>query len=123
MKGILRSLPDFDSPISVFVQRMVDDHLKQTEDAIMAEVEAVGVHVDKEELIRALNYERDQFHNGYLAGYNAGYEEAMESIVHCKNCAYANEAGTICRYGEGHYTSPMRYCSEGERRDGADNER
>lgn len=43
-------------------------------------------------------------------------------VVRCKDCAYANENGTTCHYGVGHYTSPMRYCSEGERKDGADNE-
>ena len=43
-------------------------------------------------------------------------------VVRCKDCAYANERGTTCHYGVGHYTSPMRYCSEGERKDGADNE-
>ena len=42
-------------------------------------------------------------------------------VVRCKDCAYANEYGTTCHYGVGHYTSPMRYCSEGERKDGASN--
>lgn len=44
-------------------------------------------------------------------------------VVRCKNCAYANDDGTICRYGVGRSTKPNGYCHNGERRDGADNER
>lgn len=37
----------------------------------------VGVNVNKEELIRALQYDRDQFQIGYAAGYNEGREATL----------------------------------------------
>lgn len=40
-----------------------------------------------------------------------------EKVVRCKDCAYANEEGTVCRYSVGKSTKPNRYCSEGECRD------
>ena len=51
---------------------------------------------------------------------NVRLEDLVE-VVRCKDCAYANDDGTICRYGVGRYTKPNGYCHNGERK-GADNE-
>lgn len=44
----------------------------------------MGIYVDKEELIKALRYDRQQYDKGYADGYSKGYEqgrkEALESI-------------------------------------------
>jgi hypothetical protein len=37
-------------------------------------------------------------------------------VVRCKNCIYANDYGTICRYGVGRQVEPEHYCSYGERK-------
>ena len=41
-----------------------------------------GINVDKDELIRALQYDRDQYNKGYSDGKKA----AMDEVVRCKDC-------------------------------------
>jgi SOS-response transcriptional repressor LexA len=43
--------------------------------------------------------------------------EDVVSVVRCKNCIYANDYGTICRYGVGRQVEPEHYCSYGERKE------
>ena len=38
-------------------------------------------------------------------------------VVRCENCIYANDYGTICRYGVGREVEPEHYCSYGERKE------
>ncbi len=47
----------------------------QLEDEILWAVQKVGVAVDKDELLRALKYDRDQYNTGYQDG-------KAESVVH-----------------------------------------
>lgn len=53
---------------------------------------------------------------------NAPSADAV-AVVRCKDCAYANESGTICMCGDGRATKPMGYCQNGERKDVEYNER
>ena len=58
----------------------------QTEKTLTGEVlkatQAVGVDVDKDELLKALNYDREQ----YRKGLKDGYERRDSEIVRCKDC-------------------------------------
>ena len=58
----------YESPIAIVLRRMS----QKIEDDIMKAVQEVcvevGVSVDKEELIKALQYDRDQYEKGYLDG-------------------------------------------------------
>lgn len=74
------------------------------------------VDVDKDELLKALRYDRDQYNKGRLDG----YLEAKSKIVLCKDCAYGvqtnNEDIYWCsQYGNTHYDT--FYCAEGERKE------
>ena len=40
----------------------------------------------------------------------------VETVVRCKDCAYANDYGTVCHYGVGRDVKPDHYCGYGERR-------
>ena len=56
----------YESPIFVQIQSMTDNLLKQTDDAIFREIkQQVDVQVDEEELIKALNYDRQQYEKGF----------------------------------------------------------
>lgn len=64
---ILSSLPEVDmlgykSPIEV----IMSDMIMKEEDQVMQAVWNVGVNVDKEELVKALAYDRDQYAAGYM---------------------------------------------------------
>ena len=99
------------------IKQIVDDRDEQ----IYQCISAIGVHVDKEELIKALSYDRDQ--------YNAGYRDAMATIVRCKECIHFYESDLVCLkiYSDGNVSSdawqtrkPDDYCSYGERKGESD---
>jgi hypothetical protein len=55
----------YESPYSEIVKKMIEDEYAQKMNIIMEEIKRVGVHVDKDELLRALSYNRDQYYKGY----------------------------------------------------------
>lgn len=65
----------YKSPIDVYITQMVDSYRKQRdaylEDEVYSAVERVGVVVDKDELLRALSYDRNQYRKGYMDGVEA----------------------------------------------------
>lgn len=66
----------YESPITKIVGKAIEEMqtkmIQQEEDRLIMECrETVGFHVNKDELIRALNYDRDQYAKGYAAGLNA----------------------------------------------------
>ncbi len=80
----------YNSPISI-ISQMVDEQIKemqkQEETAIMAEItKKIGVDVDKDELIRALNYDRNQYEKGFNDGRFSGICEVKNKLVHLKQC-------------------------------------
>lgn len=56
----------YESPIEVMFRDIENRIREQEENAITAEVSRqMGVNVDKYELLKALAYDRDQYHKGY----------------------------------------------------------
>lgn len=70
----LNPLEGYECPVQL-IQRTVNEEIGKN---IMQTVHSVGVAVNKEELIRALNYDRDSYAKGYKDGYNKAYDEAIE---------------------------------------------
>ena len=56
----------YESPIDVFY----NDIVTKLEDGVLKAVRDVGITVDKEELIKALQYDRDSYRRGYKDGVN-----------------------------------------------------
>lgn len=57
------------SPIDCYVKRIGQEIAEKTDAAVMKAVEfEVGTYVDKEELIKALAYDRDQYNKGVADG-------------------------------------------------------
>lgn len=63
----------------------------------------VGCHVDKDELEKALRYDRDQYDRGYADG-------KRDALVRCGECRW----GTICIIGQ--HLGLDGFCSKGERK-------
>lgn len=81
----------------------------QIEGEIYKAVMKVGVNVDKGELLKALQYDRNQ--------YQKGYADRDSKIVRCDECKYAEFKGTPnvkCSkyYGAG---GTRWFCADGER--------
>lgn len=107
------------SPVELFTkefQTRIDDGIQQ-----LIEVE-LGAKIDREEFIKAMNYDRNQF----AVGFKSGYAERDSEIVRCKDCIYnygiANNCeyakdDIVCCYWESDGLHSDDFCSKGKRRE------
>ena len=112
----------YESPITL-LEGIIKQITEQRENGIyMQIVDQFGVEVDKEELIRALQYDRDQYNKGYRDGKAAAEDE----LVRCKDCKHWEECEGVCLkiYSDGavspyawQYRKPDDFCSYGEKKD------
>ena len=65
----------YESPISMITQQLATEIAKKTDDAVLSAVWKTGVNVDKDELVKALRYDREQYEKGYRAGYEAAFRK------------------------------------------------
>ena len=69
------------TPVEITFQRISRD-IQEKEDAyIIEEIRNIGVNVNKEELIKALNYDRQQYSQGYKNGYKDGYAKGIDDCL------------------------------------------
>lgn len=101
----------YESPITIVYGDIQTEFKKETESLIVNCVQNVGVDVDKDELIKALSYDRDQ--------YDKGYADAKAEIVNCKDCIYW-KYGVAKRYCKmfDWISKTEDFCSRGKRRTG-----
>ena len=98
----------YQSPIAVITEQMKTNF----EDGIFKAIQKCNILVSKEELIKALTYDRDQ----YVKGYN----DRDAEIIRCKDCKYVfvdKMFGNIYCHGKlyGCLIEPDDYCSKGEK--------
>ena len=103
----------YKSPIEIIYGQMET----QMEGDILRAVQKYGINVDKEELIRALQYDRNQYEKGYADG----KADAMAELVRCKDCTYwdkavVNKKGFLICPASGMEIQADDYCSYGGRR-------
>lgn len=56
----------YKSPIELYTTDFCNRIIEESENAIVAEIsEQIGLNIDKEELLKALAYDRDQYRKGY----------------------------------------------------------
>lgn len=77
----------YQSPIEI----IYDNMRMKIEGEVYKAVQRVGVNVDKEELLKALQYDRGQYKRGYEDGYAKAIEEFAE-ILHGRE--FGNAYGT-----------------------------
>ena len=58
----------YQSPITMYTERIIKDIVEKQDGFIMEEVRKVGFDINKEELAKALKYDRDQYDKGYHDG-------------------------------------------------------
>lgn len=88
----------YESPLDLFYRGISDTQIEALEDKIMLEIHSqVGVNIDKDELIKALKYDRDQ--------YNKGYEDGRKacSLISCSEKLPDYEVDVLCLTDEGEY--------------------
>jgi len=105
----------YQSPIEVFQTQMQSQIVGEIYKAVMK----VGVNVDKDELLKALQYDRDQ--------YQKGYKDRDAEIVRCKDCKHGERCTNGAKLpsvqcfnsdnGEfGYCHEPGWFCADGERK-------
>ena len=58
------------------------------ENETLKSVQRVGIDVDKDELIKALEYDRQQYEAGFRAGFEAGRQKAKQELIEQINGTY-----------------------------------
>lgn len=95
----------YESPIILIEQQIASS----LDNDIFKMIVNIGVDVDKGELIRALQYDRNQ--------YEKGYADAKAELVRCEDCSHRgiqHEGVFFCHYDK-YWHSPSDFCSYGER--------
>lgn len=72
----------YNSPISVYMRSLDKMRMEIKADFdnnVWKAVLEYGVHVDKEELLHALSYDRNQYQRGYANGVSVGYQKGLAS--------------------------------------------
>ena len=70
----------YKNPIEKIYSELQTQIVQEDENTVMKAVRNVGVNVDKEELIRALQYDRNQYAKGYDDGKNDVFEKIRTEI-------------------------------------------
>ena len=104
----------YESMINLFTKDMQMRLVEEQDKQIVKAVQEIGINVNKEELIRALEYDRDQ--------YKKGYEDRDSEIVRCKDCEYWQDnnwgyPNPNCRWNEQETPDADDFCSFAERRE------
>lgn len=101
----------YESPVT----KIWSDLQTQYEDGVLKAVQKCGFDVDKEELIKALMYDRNQ--------YERGYKDRDAELIRCKDCEYFEEHNDKHKYETDGFcfdwardTYADWYCSNAKRR-------
>ena len=103
----------YKSPIETIWSDIEYECAEHFEQMVLTAVQNVGIRVNKEELVKALAYDRDQ--------YRKGWEDRDSEIVRCFECKAfilkAEKPRYTCYNPNGlDYPMPNDYCSYGERK-------
>ena len=84
----------YESPIRKIVGEMQTQMMQQEEDSMIMQVsQQVGFAVDKEELLKALQYDREQYQKGYSDALETIKEKIKEEIQEEHRVAFMTEYG------------------------------
>lgn len=118
----------YEPPIHKLLTEIETNLRQQEENAVLQAVVSVGVNVDKEELIKALQYDRGQYEKGYADGCRDSRKqgrwiEDYETFV--QDNGYESEpihTGFVCSVCGRHSCSIEPYCHCGAKMDGGNEE-
>lgn len=71
----------YKSPIEIITTDTVMKIVKEQEKQVFRAIQNVGINVDRDELIKALNYDRNQYQEGHKDGYTSGAKELAERLI------------------------------------------
>lgn len=115
----------YESPVYIVQEQLANQMRLLHEDGIYKAILAYDIQVNKDELIRALRYDRGQYQKGFVDGGRDGYLKRDAEIVRCKDClsceAKFKRNGEVYFYRCNYFDieiEPLDFCSCGERKGG-----
>lgn len=98
----------YESPIHLIMGQLQTEFAKQGSELdkmTYKAIQSVGIEVDKDELIRALQYDRDQYNAGYRTGYYKGQQDKWKTFPppdEAGRYTVTRKDGTVgrCYYGQ-----------------------
>jgi len=70
----------YESPITAMISDITTEMQQEQDREIMNAILSVGISVDKDELVKALSYDRQQYGKGYAEGYAAAQADTPRWI-------------------------------------------
>jgi hypothetical protein len=107
-------MSSYDSPFALNINDIMAQMTQNIVEQCWQAVQRVGIYVDKEKLLAALNQDYMRYHEAYRNGYDAGYKTRDEEIIRCKDCKHYKTIYCTC---DGCCISDDWYCADGERND------
>ena len=83
----------YKSPIQIYTDRIIEPTKSKFDEQCMKAVVNVGIDVDKDELIKALKYDRNQYEKGYqdcTEEHVKVLEKALDIAIDKYTCGYPN---------------------------------
>ena len=86
------------SPITAEIHEIQRNYNRKLDTLILNEIRKYDVKVDKDELVKALKYDRNQYEKGYADGKKEAAEEILQEVVNAWNTGNLNqrELAYIC---------------------------
>ena len=114
----------YKSPIEIYVQQLRIERERTFESEILKALQGYEITVNKDELIKALKYDRDQYQRGYDEGYDEGFDKGYDADkwISVKDglpqsdgryLAYGSAFGR-CMMGILYYDTRLKHFSDGE---------
>jgi hypothetical protein len=105
----------YESPIDLYISDIHNQIVAQQDEQIYQAVVHFFPDVKRDELLKALQYDREQYDKGYADG----KRDAMDELVRCKDCIHceACEGGKdfCCFHATG--IVPDDFCSYGKKKE------
>lgn len=98
----------YKSPIRLYWSDVETSFAEGVDGAIVARAEQMlDIQIDKDELMKALKYDRDQYNKGYHDGRMWAFEYAAGKVevVRCKDCVHRPEISK--------FSDPAKHCYNG----------
>ena len=74
-------VPEYECPINLIYDDVKTKMRQEQENFVLKSVVTAGVKVDKDELIKALRYDRNQYEEGFEAGKFFGHNKAIDILA------------------------------------------
>lgn len=78
----------YESPMQLIMDDIYKQIQVEQENTVYQVIQSIGVNVDKDELIKALNYDREQYQKGFDDGYRSFAADFLNKLIKSQTKCY-----------------------------------